>query len=351
MAEANRRSVLQFLGSASAAVLAAEHGLISPAAAQAQRFTWSSTAGSWGDKLKEIFIDRPGFARQSGLEPILAVEMDSVAASKTVAACGNPPFDVSSAGEPEIAITNGAGCLAEYDTSIVTNFNDIFEGARIGKLYAPFAILAFGIVWNKNKVPEPTDWSILADRKYRGRIAIPAFGWYGMPWLHAVNKQFGGTEDNIAPGLEFVAKLVKDNEAIIIENADHGSQVFQRDEVDVMPFWNGRAVRLAAAGLPTQFKMIKNGITVGVGFTVMKGSRNSRAANIFVNNTLDPALQTEFSNWGKYPPTNRKAVVAPDLEAYRLSDEVFAMTAKLDYAKINANRSAHLDRWNREVLR
>lgn len=347
----SRRSILQWLGGASAGVLAAESGLIGPASAQSQRFTWSSTAGTWGDKLREIFIERPGFARQSGLEPVLAVELDSVAASKAVASCGNPPFDVSSAGEPEIAVTRGAGCLAEYDLSVVSNFNDIYEGARIGSLYAPFAILAFGIVWNRNKVPEPSDWSILADRRFRGRIAIPAFGWYGMPWLHAVNKQFGGTEDNIGPGMEFVARLVRDNDAILIENADHGSQVFQRDEVDVMPFWNGRAVRLAAAGLPTRFKMIPNGITVGVGFTILRGTRNARAANIFVNNTLDPALQTEFANWSKYPPTNRRAVVPADLEAYRLTDEVFAMTARLNYDRINANRSAHLDRWNREVLR
>jgi putative spermidine/putrescine transport system substrate-binding protein len=312
---------------------------------------WSSTAGTWGDKLREIFVERPGFARQANVEPTLAVELDSVAASKVVASCGNPPFDVSSAGEPEIALTRGGGCLDEYDLSIVKNFPDIYEGARIGKLYAPFAILAFGMVWNKNRVAEPSDWTILADRRFKGRIAIPAFGWYGMPWLHAVNKHFGGTEDNVTPGIEFVAKLVKDNDAIIIENADHGSQVFQRDEVDVMPFWNGRAVRLAAAGLPTQFKMIKNGITVGVGFTILKGAKNRQAANVFVNNTLTPELQAEFANWSKYPPTNKKAAIPAGLEAFRLSDEIFAMTAKLDYDKINKNRSAHLDRWNRTVLR
>lgn len=349
MTKRTRRDFLFQAAGGAAAIAMAESGLIRPAMAQGGTFVWSSTGGSWGEKLEEYFVTGPGFAAQTGLVPTLAVEMDSVAASKTVASCGNPPFDVSSAGEPEIALTRD--CLEEYDTSIVSNFEDIYEGARIDRIYAPFAILAFGIVWNNERLDAPEDWSILAEPRFRGRIGVPAYGWYGMPWLHAVNKHLGGDEDNIDPGLEFIAKLVKDNDAILIENADQGSQVFQRDEVDVMPFWNGRAVRLAASGLPTEFRMIRNGITVGVGFTILKGTQNLEAANTFVNNTLAPGPQTDFANWSKYPPTNRNAEVPADLESYRLSDEVFALVADLDWAKINEHRSAYLDRWNREVLR
>jgi hypothetical protein len=70
-----------------------------------------------------------------------------------------------------------------------------------------------------------------------------------------------------------------------------------------------------------------------------------------VNNTLEPALQTAFASWSKYPPTNRMAEVPADLEAFRLSDEVFALTSKLDWDKVNVHRSEYLERWNREVLR
>src|SRR3546814_20573994 len=73
-------------------------------------------------------------------------------------------------------------------------------------------------------------------------------------------------------------------------------------------------------------KMIRGGLTVGVGFTIPKGAKNPEAANIFVNNTLEPALQTAFASWSKYPPTNRMAAVPADLEAFPLSDEVFALT-------------------------
>ena len=61
-----------------------------------------------------------------------------------------------------------------------------------------------------------------------------------------------------------MAKVVKDNRAVFLGNADYGNQLFQRDYLDVMSFWNGPAVRLEALGLPTKSKMIKNGITVGV---------------------------------------------------------------------------------------
>jgi putative spermidine/putrescine transport system substrate-binding protein len=349
MVEQNRRKFLGLFGGASVAIALAESGLRRAALAQSGQFVWSSTGGTWGGKLEEIFVNKPDFKKQTGLDAKLAVEMDTVAASKAVANCGNPPFDVSSAGQPEIALTRD--CLDDYDLNIVTNFKDIFEGARIGQVYAPFAILAFGMVWNDKRLSAPDGWEVLTDPKFKGRIGVPAYGWYGMPWLHAVNKHFGGNEDNIEPGIEFAARLVKEQDAIIIENADQGSQVFQRDEVDVMPFWNGRAVRLGNAGLPTKFKMVQHGITVGVGFTILKGTQNREAANTFVNNTLTPDLQTAFSDWSKYPPTNKAAVVPPDLEAFRISDEVLSMTADLDWDKINDHRSEYLEKWNREVLR
>lgn len=342
-----RRGFLKLLGSAPLAVTLAEHGLLTPAHADGD-LVWSSTGGSWGNKLNQVFVETPGFSEQTGKRATLAVEMDSVAASKVVSNCGSAPFDVSSAGEPELALTRD--CIEDYDESIVTNLPDIYGGARYGKHYAAFCILSFGMVWNRERVEEPEDWSMLLESRFKGRTAIPGYGWYGMPWLHAMNKHLGGDEDNIDPGIEFAARLVRDNDAIIIENADQGTQVFQRDEVDIMPFWNGRAVRMQQEGLPIEFKMIKNGIAVGVGFTVNKGTENREAANVFINNTLEPELQTKFSEWSTYPPTNRRAKIPKGLEAYELSDEMFELTADLDWGKINEHRSEYLSRWNREVL-
>ena len=43
-----------------------------------------------------------------------------------------------------------------------------------------------------------------------------------------LNKTLGGDEDNVDPGIRFLAELVKKNEAVIIENTDAAMKAFAR---------------------------------------------------------------------------------------------------------------------------
>ena len=65
---------------------------------------------------------------------------------------------------------------------------------------------------------------------------------------------------------------------------------------------------------------------------------------------LDPKLQVEFSSWNLYPPTNRKAVLPPELAHIKVTDEQLKNTVKLDWAKVVTHKAEYLKRWNEEVL-
>jgi putative spermidine/putrescine transport system substrate-binding protein len=349
--DVSRRVALKTVA-AGAMAAAGQYGL-GPLRAQtggaARPFTWAATGGTWGDTLKTIFVD-PFFAAQGGPKPVHSAQLESVAAAKILASCGSAPYDVSDGPQSDYAMLNGATCLEAYDPSILTSLPDIFDEAKEGDYYAAFNILLFGMTWNTKEASKPASYNDLGLAKYKGRVGIPAYGWYGMTWLHAWNKQLGGSEDDITPGLNAVAELVKKNGAVIVENADHGTRLMDSGEIVIMPYWNGRTVRLQEANIPAAFELVPGTVLVGSGYSIMKGTPYPKLAQAFVQSTLDPDRQLAFTRWSKYPPANKKVKLPPELQHIAIPPGGLEKAAKLDWKKINDYRSPYLERWNKEVL-
>ncbi len=350
-----RRDAMRLLARSSAAIALAEAGLLTPgtmSAAHAERdFTWASTGGSWGEHIDSIFVKDGSFATVAKVPQTHSFQLESVATSKIITANGSPPFDISDHGDAEVYQMRDAGQLLPYDSALVPNLADIPDTAKIDNLYASTNFLLFGLVRDGREVPQPaTSFDILRDPAYKGRIGIPAFGWYGMYWLHGVNKALGGNEDNMDPGMRFAAEVVKKNNAITVENADHGRKLFGQGEIVLCPFWNGICNQLARKDLPTKFDAVPGTLAIGTGFVILKGTPYPEAANRFVNLTLDPKLQAAFAAWNLYPPTNRKAVMASEFADIAVTPAQIANTVKLDWAKVVAHKAEYLKRWNEEVL-
>jgi putative spermidine/putrescine transport system substrate-binding protein len=342
----SRRSVLG--GLLAAGTLGATDG-VAQKAGPSRPFTWAGTGGTWGDTLQSVFVD-PFVASQNGLRVIHSAQLESVAAAKILASCGSAPYDVSDGPQADYALLNGGSCVSPYDTSIVTSLPDIFDEAKLGNYYAAFNILLFGMTWNTRQATKPTSFNDLALAKYKGKVGVPAYGWYGMTWLHAWNKVLGGTEDNITPGINAVADLVRKNDAVIVDNADHGTRLMDSGEVVIMPYWNGRTVRLQEANIPAAFEIVPGTVLVGSGFSIMQGTSYMQEAQAFVQSTLQPERQLAFTRWSKYPPANKTIKLPPELEGIAIPPGGLNKVAQLDWQKINEYRSPYLERWNKEVL-
>lgn len=344
--EMSKRTALKVIGAGALAPIG--FGLLAPAQAQGRPFTWAATGGTWGETIKRVFVDP--FAAAQGLQPVHSAQLESVAAAKILASCGNAPYDVSNGPQPDYVLLNASNCLEPYDPAIVKGLTEVYDEAKEGNFYVAFNILLFGMTWNTKEAAKPTAFTDLGLAKYRGRVGIPAFGWYGMTWLHAVNKVLGGTEDNITPGISAVAEWVKKNQAVIVENADHGTRLMESGDVVIMPYWNGRTARLQEAKVPAAFEIVPGTVSVGSGFSITKGSPYVKQAQLLVQTTLAPEKQLEFSKWSKYPPSNKMVQLPPELQSIAIPAGALERTARLDWKKVNEHRSAYLERWNKEVL-
>lgn len=345
----------QLLGYSLATVVASEM-IGMPSAYAESVFTLGTTGGSWGDGIKKSFIEIPELDKTLGSRPSYLDAPVSVLVSRLLAQPSNPPFTVADMLSIEHFMAADAGVIQDYDLDIVKNYADIFPSARhparagLNNWCASMTLMLISVTYNTKHVSEPTSWQDLWSPKLKGRVGIPDFGWYGQTWLHAINKQLGGNEADLSQGIAAVKDLVKNNGAIVIKNQEQAIKAFSDEQILAMPYWNGRTVGLQDAGIPVAMAYVPGTIQLHNGVVIAKETRFREAANQFVNNTLDGDLQLEMSRLFRYPPSNSKVKLPPDMERLTISPAALEQTVALDWEKISAGRVQALESWNREIL-
>jgi putative spermidine/putrescine transport system substrate-binding protein len=346
----SRRHFLKVIGSAAALPAL---GTFSPAMAE-DKFTMSSAGGTWGEFLRKAFVEGSDFAKMD-----IAYEEggDSVRLSKLIASRANPSVSVINFLTPEQLLAAEAGCIQAYDTDIVTNLKSIFPAAiaqPVGDLKnwsAPFSIAMVGLVWNTKEMSEaPTSWNDLWNPKYKGRIGIPDYGWIGISWIHALNRELGGTEDNIDPAIKALVDLRTKNQAVVIGSTDQASKAMASGEIIMLPWFNGRAFELQEKGLPISIAYVKNSVFQNNAFLIPKNIRLTKEANLFVQRSLAADTQLTLAKLTRYAPANKDVKLPPEYEKYAIPGSALDAAAPLDWAKLNKYRAAYLKRWTEEVL-
>ncbi|MGE8944067.1 extracellular solute-binding protein [Leptospira interrogans] len=351
----SRRGFLSAAGTAAASIALSEAGRPSAAFAQ-ETFTVSIVGGNFGKAQIKEFISEPDFEKKNNVTISYDFAQDNIRAAKAIASCGNPIFVTVDAQNLQAVMLAEAGCIEDYDLNVVTNYNDIVDVAKepprkgLKNFYAPFVILAYGLTYNTKEIPEPKSFEDLLSPTLKGRIAVPSFDWMGPQFLYSVNAALGGTDSDLGKGFQFLADLVKKNNAIVLNNSDSAQQAFTRGEVVAMPFWNGRTNLMIKNGVPVKMVYPKNWIATGSGHVITKGNKFTKQANLLVNNMLNPDFQVKVGGDFGYPPSNRKAKLPPDLEVMRVPDAAFEVAARLDYGAITSNMASNLARWNKDVL-
>jgi spermidine/putrescine-binding protein len=100
----------------------------------------------------------------------------------------------------------------------------------------------------------------------------------------------------------------------VIDTVDLVKKLFHSGELWIMPFWDGRTHQLIDEKAPVDFVWEKDFLSMTMGMSVMKNSKNLKLAMEFVNTTIDPVVEVEFMKIFKYAPTNRKCKIPTGFE-------------------------------------
>lgn len=307
----------------------------------------------FGGKFEEVYratIVEP-FRKKFGHDVTLKLGSGSEWLTTAVISKDHPEIDVLWLAFPESIKAINEDLAIELLPAELPNLSDVepiwydtYKHKGVGLDYA-----AFGLAYRTDRIAAaPTSWADLWKPEYKGKLAMPdltASG--GYETLVIAAKLNGGSESNIEPGFEAM-KRVRPSVRKFYKSNPEAAQLFERGEVNIGAYWDGRTWALTDGGVPIRFVIPKEGASVGmVSYHIMKNTPKMAACKEFVNFAISVEGQEGFCNGMGYGPVNRKAKLVPPA-----SDRVPSLKnlLMLDWFKIEPQMAQWLDRWNREIV-
>ncbi|SMH36590.1 ABC transporter substrate-binding protein [Mesorhizobium australicum] len=349
----SRRSLLRAGGAFAGA--AALGGLGTSGAAAAGGLNILMAGGSWKEWVDQTFV--APFAQANDVD--VAWKLGLGQEPLVMAQKARPQWDLIHTGQMRAGQLGAMGLYKPLSEESLPNLKQIHPSFRYeylaGKCHTPY-----GLCVNTKRIARPiTSWNDLWDPEFKGRVAFPAWGWIGDEVFYSLNQAFGGTSEDIGPGIEKLKTLFTENGAVVANNVEHTRQLIDSEEIWLVPFFGGRIAQAAAAGTPVEFVIPEEGGLSWVWNMAIIANRPeqfTKNAEVLINETYDAEKQIAFAKLTGYPPTNMEAMknLPPELKKIELSDAQVELLGKLqskvDPMVVFAYRDQYAERWNKEVI-
>ncbi len=320
-----------------------------------QELVVSSYGGEITENHKKLIIEP--FEKMYKVKVRLVTGYSAEIMAQLKAQKDRPQMDVVHFSGGQEAIAAAEGLLSPIKKSELSAYNDLYPlaVANIEKGEGPaHSIAAIGLLYNRELVtPAPTSWMDLWDAKFKEKVLITDISnSYGLLALLMINKVYGGTMDNIQPGLDAIAKLLKDKNEVI-KGSPEVRQYFAQKTVMIGAYAQDHAYRLRSAGAPISFLIPKEGAAASfLTISLVANRPNRDLALKFINFSLRPEVMVGWAEVARYSPTNRKAkvpdAIIPDVV---YGEESIKKLVYFDALVIGQKRSAWIDAWNRLMVR
>jgi putative spermidine/putrescine transport system substrate-binding protein len=342
----NRRKLLKRIG-ASALSLAAPR----LALAQSKTLVAATFPGTWSEADRNIIL--PAFRQLTGASVTQSIVLGTDQISRLIAAKGNkPPFDVAFFDAPQVIDAVREGLITEYPVVKSSNFKDLLPAAQ-DKWGPKITMQVIGIGYNPNKIKTPpTSWEDLWDPKYKGRVGLTALNsQLGIAFIAELNRIKGGTDDNFDPAFKALGELLP-NVGAVGANLGAFATLWQQEQIDIAPYNFNFVQTLKAKDVPVEFAIPKTGpVGWSTSLHVVANAAEPELATQYIDLHLATAIQEQML---KPPyeviPTNAKVKLDGAITtALAKTQEDLAKVRTLDWAKLNPQRGALIDRFNRDI--
>jgi putative spermidine/putrescine transport system substrate-binding protein len=243
------------------------------------------------------------------------------------------------------------GLIAEYPTAKSPNYKDLLPefqdrwGPRI-------SMQIIGIGYNPQKIKTPPkSWDVLWDPAYKGRVGLTALNsQLGIAFLAEINRLRGGSEESFEPAFKALRELLP-NVGAIGANLGAYATLWQQEQIDIAPYNFNFVQTLKGKDVPVELSIPGTG-AVGW-YTSMHVAANAAEPDLavqYIDTHLDPAVQSAIAR-PPYDviPTNSKVPLEGAITAIARSHADLAKIRSFDWEKLNPQRGALIERFNREI--
>jgi putative spermidine/putrescine transport system substrate-binding protein len=319
--------------------------------AQGKTLVAATFPGTWNEAHRDIL--RPAFEKRTGASVTQSIILGQDQVSRLVAAKGGqPPFDVAMFDSPQVLDAIKDGLIVEYPAAKSPNFKDLQPEFQ-DKWGPKISMQIIGIGYNPRKIATPPkSWKELWDAKYRGRVGLTALNsQLGLAFMAEINRLNGGTETDFGPGFKALQELLP-NVAAIGANLGAYATLWQQEQIDIAPYNFNFVQTLKAKGVPVELAIPDTG-PVGW-FTSLHITFNASEPDLavtYIDTHLDSAVQAAMMNppYDVIPTNGKVKLEGAITESLAKSQADLSKVRGFDWRQINPQRSALIDRFNREI--
>ena len=321
------------------------------ARAQSKSLVVATFPGTWNEAHRNLLA--PYFRKRTGASVTQSIQLATEQIAKLEAAKGGrPPFDVAILDEPQVFDAAKQGLIDEYPAAKSPSFKELCPVYQ-DKWGPKISLQVIGIGYNPNKIKTPPkSYDDLLNPAYKGRVGLTALNsQLGMAFLAELNRIKGGTETNFDPAFAALRALLP-NVGAVAANLGAYATLWQQEQVDIAPYNFNFVQTLKAKGVPVEFVVPDTGL---VGWTtslhLVKNAVEPDLAVQYIDSHLAADMQSEME---KPPydiiPTNSKVPLAGAItQTVAKTPADLAKIRGFDWTKINPQRTALIERFNREI--
>lgn len=267
----------------------------------------------------------------------------------------NPSVDVAIMDISVSDTGNNEGALAPLDPKRVPNLKDIVDRGKVPGHYGPAVTFDNLVLLHNTKAVKsaPKSWAALWNKKYSGKIALPAApDIQGLALTMITDKLEGASyKQTIKPAIQRLSTLAPRVQTWD-PNPDSYTMVIN-GSADVSIGWNARGQTYHDQSNGKLGVVIpKEGSVFQINtINLVKNSPNSKAAQTFINYALSPTAQAAFTNSMFYAPTNAKTKVSKEaLQRTATSPERQKKMIDVDWEWVAKHSDSWTRTWKRKII-
>lgn len=318
--------------------------------AQGKTLVAATFPGTWNEAHREFLA--PAFTKRTGASVTQSILLGNDQLSRLMAAKGGkPPFDVALFDSPQVLDAAKQGLIVEYPAAKSPNYKDLLPEFQ-DKWGPRITMQIVGIGYNPQKIKTPPkSWDVLWDPQYKGRVGLTALNsQLGIAFLAEINRLRGGNEENFEPAFKALREMLP-NVGAIGANLGAYATLWQQEQIDIAPYNFNFVQTLKGKDVPVELSIPGTG-AVGW-FTSMHVVANAAEPDLaveYIDTHLDPAVQSAMAR-PPYDviPTNSKVALEGAITAIARTHAELAKIRSFDWEKLNPQRSALIERFNREI--
>jgi putative spermidine/putrescine transport system substrate-binding protein len=328
-------------------------GLAMPAVLRAQSKTLVAATfpGTWNEADRNVIA--PAFKQATGASVTQSIVLGTDQVARLTAAKGNkPPFDVAFFDTPQVLDAVKDGLIAEYPAAKSPNFKDLIP--KFQDRWGPkITMQVIGIGYNPKKITTPPkSWDALLDPKYKGRVGLTALNsQLGIAFLAELNRIKGGNETDFEPAFKALREILP-NVGAIAANLGAYATLWQQEQIDIAPYNFNFVQTLKAKDVPVEFVIPDTGAAGWeTSLHLVTGAAEPDLAVQYIDMHLDPKIQSQLLKppYDVIPTNSKVALEGAITSSFAKSQDDLGKVRGFDWVKLNPQRGALIERFNREI--